>query len=140
MNKTIIFFLPFIMCATMVAAQTPPKFETWAANPVLHEIPAEDLKEHAVIVLQDIKYEFRYDGDYMMLFKTVHEIIRVQDEKGVEMFNKVEVPASRHTQLESIKARTILKSGKVVELSDDNIRRLPDENGGTALLLSLIHI
>ena len=60
----------------------------------------------------------------MSIFETTHTIIRVNDDKGINMHNQVYIPMRRVKKLKSIKARTIAKDGKITNLDENNIKQI----------------
>lgn len=129
--KKIIICIVFLLFMVARANSQTPKFNEWDDYPVMHDIPTEYLKEPAVIVLQDIKIDYKFDGDYLVMFRTVHKIIRILDNDGIELYNKVAIPVSHGKKILSVKARTILPNGKTIEIDREKIKRSQNENGGT---------
>lgn len=100
----------------------------WNANPVLSPVSEEEKTESAVILKDKKIIEYVYDenSDTLYLYEIAHKIVRVNDDKGVEDFNKVYVPVNDVVEFEELKARAITKDGKIVELNKNNIKELKD--------------
>lgn len=113
----------FILASTIANAQ----HVTWAAKPSLHAIDAKEKKEPAIIITDEriIEYAIESDKSFHM-YKTMHKIIRVNNEKAMEQFNKVYVPVSSRSKLVKVKARSIAPNGTVVEVNENNIKELKD--------------
>ncbi|MBL0356000.1 MAG: DUF3857 domain-containing protein [Chitinophagaceae bacterium] len=93
----------------------------WQANPVVHKPAAQFAKESAVILEDDRTHEYQADSKKdLYVYVTNHRLVKVIDDKGVEMFNKIYIPYSNSEVME-VKARTIKPDGKVVELPADKI-------------------
>ena len=104
---------------------------SWEEKPELHTIKnASFLKESAIVIREDIQMELVPKGkDDIMFMKRIHRIIRVNDEKGIEMYNKIKIGYSKEQPIISVKARTITSTGKVIALSADAFKDLTDEQG-----------
>jgi hypothetical protein len=89
----------------------------WDANPVLHKVKAAYTNESAVILSDMRMQEYMQDEKKgLMVITTVKKLVKVIDDKGVEMFNKIYLPAYNGGQVMEIKARTVLPNGKVINL------------------------
>ncbi len=100
----------------------------WEELPTLYELEADETAESAVIIKDKRIIEFAYDEESgaLLQYETAHKIIRVNDDAGVESYNKVYVPMHNVIQFEELKARAITKDGKVVVLNKDNIKEIED--------------
>lgn len=106
---------------------------SWDAKPALHAVPDIYNKESAVFILEkrNIKYVINKTGkkNEISVYRTIHRIIRLLDDKGVEYFNKMTVSSVPGALIQNIQGRTIKASGKVVDLAKDQIRTNNDEHG-----------
>ncbi|OSZ78672.1 hypothetical protein CAP35_10605 [Chitinophagaceae bacterium IBVUCB1] len=124
-------------CAILTSAHAQYKLqETWEANPKLHQIPKEFITESAVFVLDSRHLHYKNEGDKTFVYRTMHRIIKVLDNKGIESFNKIEVPIGRN-EIEVIQARTILANGTVKEVSKDKIKRSKNEEGQESYIFAM---
>jgi len=103
--------------------------EDWSKTPALHSIDKKHQSESAIIVLDKRRMEYIDEKDGLSSYKTLHKIIRVNDDKGIESFNKVYLGVSNNSDIVDIKARTILPGGKIIELDRSNIKDQKDEDG-----------
>ena len=55
--------------------------------------------------------------------------MHINDDKGIENWNKIYLPFNEALDMPDVKARTILPSGKILELDKKNIKDIKDENG-----------
>ncbi|MBC7552975.1 MAG: DUF3857 domain-containing protein [Taibaiella sp.] len=118
MKKSIFTFSLLAASITMMAQQNDiPKFPEWDPKPKMHVVPPEYYKEHAVILLENEKRDYKYEGTGLTLYTTKHRIIKVLDRKGIEDFNQIDIPFERNrSRVDSVKARTILPDGTVRDL------------------------
>lgn len=103
--------------------------ETWDAAPRLHEVPAALANESAFFILDKRRVEYSDDKEELVLYKTLHRIVRINDDRGIESFNRVYLPVSSTAELADFRARTILPDGKVIEIGKDQIKDYKDEDG-----------
>ena len=132
MNKRVmIAFLLLSGLAAYSQEATPPIVkEQWSSQPALHHIDPKYQKESAIILMDHRRLEFVDEGkNEMALYKTLHKIIRVNDDNGIETFNKVYLGVTDSSSIVDIHARTILPGGKVIELDKKNIKDLKEEDG-----------
>jgi len=128
----------FVFCAgaLSISAQEKKVYE-WEKNPSQHNIPSTYSKESAVIITNELTLEIRKEPGNIFVYRSVHRIVKVQDEKGIEMFNKVNIPNTNGQNIEFIKARTILPSGKIVEVGRDRVKETKSESGSPEYLFAM---
>ena len=126
-----LLLLTITLIALQSSAQNTPKIEmeTWSDNPALHTIDKKFENESAVILLDTRKLEYIDDAKGNVLsYKTLHKIIHINDDKGIEAFNKVYLQVSDNADIVDIKARTILPGGKIIVLDKSNIKDLKEDD------------
>ncbi|MCK7590542.1 DUF3857 domain-containing protein [Subsaxibacter sp. CAU 1640] len=98
----------------------------WAKKPKLHDISADEAKEHSLAILKKsiVEYSSAALSTDLKQFETTHTIIRVNDEKGIGEHNRVYIPMYDVKNLIDVKARTINSDGKVTLLNKDNIKEV----------------
>ncbi len=97
----------------------------WTADPVLHEVSEEEKKETAIIIKDKRIVEFAYGTESdLLLYETLHKIIRINTEQGVEDFNKVFVPMGAATEFVKLQARAIAPDGTVTNIDSSNIKEM----------------
>jgi hypothetical protein len=97
----------------------PANAFSWDDKPTLHKnIKAEWLKKSAIIIKEDIQKVFQLNDSKkgIEVLYSMHKIVRVNDTKGLEIFNKVQVSYSDKYKILNVQARVITPSGKVIEL------------------------
>jgi hypothetical protein len=115
--KTTILALAVLYCGAAIAQSAG-----WDAKPVIHTAPAQFAKESAVILLDERETEYQPDSKQdLYVYSTNHRLVKVIDDKGVEMFNKIYIPYYLGTDVQEVKARVIKPDGKVVDLPADKI-------------------
>ena len=118
------------LCTTSVALSQPAdlfKNTVWQSNPALHKVP-ENFKDASAFYLMDSRtFHYKTEAKNIVQYNSVYRLIKVSDDKGIEMFNKVYIPFNRETELSDIKARVITSSGKVIDIPADKIKEEEDE-------------
>lgn len=61
------------------------------------------------------------------MYNNYHRIVRINDDRGIEMYNKIYVPLSPGAIISDLKARTILKNGQVIDLPSAKIKEIVEE-------------
>ncbi|TAD86072.1 MAG: DUF3857 domain-containing protein [Bacteroidetes bacterium] len=101
----------------------------WDATPKPHTVQAANKNESAVILSDRRLHQFLDDDKLgVVAIITNTKLVKVQDDKGVEMYNKIYIPVYSNAELLEIKARTIQPNGTVTNLPDSKI--LEEEEQG----------
>lgn len=86
--------------------------------------------EFSAVQLYNVKVlENRYEDGALSVYNTVHKKTYVCSDRGVEYFNRVYIPTGRAEEIIGIKARTITKSGKIINLNENNIKEVENLDG-----------
>jgi hypothetical protein len=128
-----------VSCAFNCSAQVDGLYtevHEWATSPVLHKVPANFKNESAVYLMDSRTFHYKVEGKNLVQYNSVYRLIKVEDDKGIEMFNKVYVPLYRNAELSDIKARVITSSGKVINVPADKIKD-EEEEGRTYKLFAM---
>jgi hypothetical protein len=129
--KTLTLFTCAVFTLGNVFSQSLPAIdkEIWNDKPTIHAIDKKFNNESAIILSDTRRIEFIDDAQAnVQAYKTLHKIIHVIDDKGIEAFNKVYLPVTDNEDLVDIKARTILPNGKIIELDKKNIKDLQEDD------------
>ena len=110
-----------------VAQSTYNKLE-WKTTPALHTVNSGFANEAATFVLDKKMIEYAIEKDGFFMYKTVHRIIHINNDKGIEMFNKVYLPYNEGLQMMDVKARTVLPGGKVIQFNEKNIKEIKEDD------------
>ncbi|MDB5201625.1 MAG: hypothetical protein JWQ27_1034 [Ferruginibacter sp.] len=126
MKKLTGFLSLLLICyATTHAQQTI----SWQESPVSHKVSSLYSKESAVVLNDDRVYEYRLDDkNVLWQYNSMKRLIKLNDEKAVEMYNKVYVYIPANAAVEELKARAIQPNGKVVNLPENKFFD-EEENG-----------
>lgn len=100
---------------------------TWVDKPALHTVNPEFDSAAAVGILDEKKIEYRDEGKDVAVYTSYHKIIRIKDDKGIEMFNKVYISMFDGAEITEIKARTIMPDGRVIDMDPSKIKDLEEE-------------
>lgn len=111
--------------------------ETWAEKPAIHNVDAKYGKESAVVIFDKRKIEYIDEKQDVAEYYTLHKIIHINDDKGIESFNKIYLGVSETSDLTDVKARTITPDGKIIEFNKSNIKDLKEEDGNTYKIFAL---
>lgn len=114
-----------------------PREVEWADKPVLHDVPPEYNGEPAYFVLHDVNLDYKYEGRTTNMYVTLHEIVKVLDEKGIEMFATTGFSVGSYTRVPKILARTIRPDGKVQDIPQDMIKVTRDEMGQYKIVIAM---
>jgi hypothetical protein len=120
MRRVITAFTLMLLGATSFGQKTSLD---WVASPVLHTADSQFVNESA-IVLEDIRQDqyVDIDKDNMAINITCRRLVKINDDKGAELYNKIYIPVNPNTEvIQSIKARTIQPTGQVVNVPDYKI-------------------
>jgi hypothetical protein len=123
-----LLFFSLLVISVSANAQTSYNKFLWQPNPAMHAVDAKYKDEAAVYVNDGTTIEYIIEKDGFFIYKTVHRIIHINTDKGIEYFNRVYLPYDEGLGLVSVKARTLLPSGKVIELDEKNIKDLREDN------------
>lgn len=108
------------------AQQDYTKFQ-WKNNPSLHQINSKYAEDAAVYISEKKVVEYVIEKDGFYAYKTTHRIIHINNDKGIEYFNKVYLSFDEAIQVVDVKARTILPGGKVIVFDEKNIKDLQED-------------
>ncbi len=123
---TTLFILLF--SAGICSAQNPYTTELpWPEKITLNKVPDKYADASAVCIMDVRKIEYIFEGKELFVYYRYYKRIRVQDDKGIERYNKIYVPVYRNAEMRDLKARTILPSGKMLTLPSEKIKEVDEE-------------
>jgi uncharacterized protein DUF3857 len=141
MRKLSVVVFLFSVAAFSVSAQTKlrpkPVYVEWADKPEVHPVLPEYKNEPAYFITNDQFLDYRYEGNSINEYYTLHRIIKILDDKGIETFNKIFFSVNRGTRIPSIKARTIMPDGRVYDITKEMIKVSKDEHGRNKILFAM---
>jgi len=128
--KKLFSFLLLLSGVISARSQSPAIYkEDWSSHPTLHKMTDQENKQSAVIISDIRRVEFIDEGKEMAEYRTLHKIIRLNDNTGIEAFNKVYLGIADNNDIVDIRARTILPDGRIINIDKQNIKDLKDEDG-----------
>jgi len=121
------------------AQNTSSAAETWADKPQIHKLDDRYYRESAVVVYDKRSVEYFDDAknEEVLQNYTVHKIIHVNDDRGIESFNKIYLGISENADIIDIRARTITAGGKVLQFDKSNIKDVKEEDGNMYKIFAL---
>jgi hypothetical protein len=132
MNKRILLMataaILFILSSSAQVDGLYTDIQPWAESPVLHSLPANFKDESAVFLMDSRTFHYKNEGKNLVQYNYVYRLIKVEDDKGIEMFNKVYLQMVRNAEIYDIKARVITSTGKVINVPANKIKE-EEENG-----------
>lgn len=112
--------------------------DDWVPKPVIHQVDTAFAKAEAVVIEQSIALQVEDGSDKQTYtYRTLHKIIKVLDERGIESYNKMSFPVSKSIDVINLKARTILPDGKVLEITKDKMKTVTNEDGSSEQVFAL---
>ena len=128
-TKVFLLFIVILSSEIVISQDVLPIIrEQWEGSPVIHAISTEYAKEPAVIISDKRRIEYIDVNDDQVQYRTLHKIIHLNDDRGIEAFNKIYLPVVENKSIVDIKARTILPGGKVIELDKNDIKEIKEED------------
>lgn len=120
----------FLVCSIHAFAQTTPAIEQehWSDQAGIQPLDSKYNNESAVILFEKRRIEYIDEKEDLAAYKTFHTRIHINDDKGIESYNKVYLPVSDNADFVDIKARTILADGKTIVLDKKNIKDLKEDD------------
>lgn len=117
--------IAFMAIVLLLAYSNNSKAQTllanWNPSPTLHTIDKSYNDESAVVLEDSRVHQYKTVKDDMFVFCEQKKIVKVNSDKGVEMFNKIYINYRSGSEVVKIKARAILPNGKVINLPEDKI-------------------
>ena len=128
-NNPLLLF-PLLLSLAAGAQQPAIVHEQWAAKPALHTIDDRFKKESALILFDNRRIEYIDEGsDRIGEYRTFHRIVHLNDDQGIESFNKVYLGYHDSADIVEMRARAILPNGTVVEVRKEDMKNYQDEDG-----------
>ncbi len=131
MKKQILFLFIILLSFQWVFGQAAHiETETWAEQPKISTLDNKYGTESAVILFDKRSLEFADEGkDVITEYYSLHKIIHINDDRGIEAFNKIYLGVNDNSDIVTVKARTILPGGKIIELDKNDIKDLKRMTG-----------
>ena len=128
MKKIITTILPVLFLFISANSFSQSSYSNWQERPVAHIVKPLYEKESAVILEDQRVHEYAKDEKNELKINIYNRrVIKLNDDKGVEMYNKIFVYIPNNAEVVEIKARTLQPNGTVVNLSSDKIFDVEEE-------------
>lgn len=109
---------------------------SWKDKPEKHTVKKPFDSASAVCILDERKIEYKVEGNDLPVYASYHKIVRVNNDKGIEMFNKVYIPIYAGYKVQDIKARAVLANGNVINVDVSKAKQI-EEDGTTYKLFAI---
>ena len=128
MRKLTAIILPLLFVLISVNCMAQGSYTNWPEKPVAHKVKPVYTNESAVILEDQRVHEYKKDEkSQLSIYMYNRRVVKVNDDKGVEMFNKIFVYIPNNAEIVEIKARTLQPNGTVVNLPADKIFDVEEE-------------
>ncbi|MCX6352035.1 MAG: DUF3857 domain-containing protein [Bacteroidetes bacterium] len=140
MKKTTTLLAVFFYCITSLFAVGDLHLKyNWEAKPVPTILTENEKKEPSVIILDNRFFEYVLnDEGNLDRYVIKHKIIKINEAKSVEEYNKIYIPMYGLKEKVNVKARTINADGKIRELKDEDFKEIEDNDGGEKYLAAAV--
>jgi hypothetical protein len=138
-KKIFLFTLAALLLSSGIMAQFPGLYsetQPWADNPVLHKLPENFKGQSAVFLMDSRVFHYKFENKELVQVNYTYKLIKVMDDKGIEMFNRIYLPMIYNAEMFDIKARVITASGKVINVPADKIKE-EEEDGNKYKLFAM---
>lgn len=130
----ILFFLLFFFSLANTYAQFYGESEiykgyTWTENPIIQDIDSSELSYPAVVIIDNKIIEQELQSGSPVSYITRHKLVHVNNDAGIEKFNKIYIPLRNNRKLIALQVRAISPSGKITNIQQDNIKELENVEG-----------
>lgn len=126
--KYMVTMIIVITTSNFTVAQSNSYTLTWEEKPSIHTVHNQFVNESAVILLDSRLHEYKDDAKLGVVINTTdHKLIKINNDKGAEIYNKVYIPVNTGSEILSVKARTILPGGKIIDLPQSKILDVEEE-------------
>ena len=118
-----------ISSASLFAQTTAPVLEReqLSSQSGIQTIDNKYNNESAIILFEKKRIEYVDENKDVAAYKTYHTRIHINDDKGIESFNKIYLPVASNDDLVDVKALTVLPGGKIIELDKKNIKDMKED-------------
>lgn len=132
MNSRIKITLFFFVCCCFFGRAQDFSFKNykWDEKNAKVEIPEKYKDDKEVVLERTRKIEFVFEKNKTSQYYLIHEKRFINSDEAVERNNKIYIPFGSNESVVTIKARVILKNGKIIELKKGDIKEETDEERG----------
>lgn len=124
--KLVVLCLMLIQFAAQ-AQDYPFKNYTWATQIPKYVLSEEDAKYGEICIEEKKAVEFTIEDKGAYQYYLWHNITLLNSSDAIERNNTIRIPFSENTELLINKLRVILPDGKIIELTNEDIKEAQDE-------------
>ena len=106
----------------------------WRANPTFIVLEKKGLEKEDAVIIEDNRL---LENKFSKVHITRHRIIQVNSQSGLDDNNKIAVYVDSDGSIEEIHARSISPDGKVVEITEQNIKEIGNYGSGQVHLFAI---
>lgn len=124
--------LYFLIISTYVTYSQDLKYKSIKFDeiPSLHKLVDNKLDSESVVIIQDKRYiQVNTEGNDNYTYRTIYEIVKINDDAGIELINKVRIPFYEKEELLDLQVRTIDNLGNVKDFDKENLKELENVDG-----------
>jgi hypothetical protein len=137
-KHSLLAFIVLLSAHYSFGQSDPVEKEAWADKPVIHTVDSKYAKEPAVIILDKRRIEYADESKTEVAeYYTLHKIIHINDDRGIESFNKIYLGINENSDVVDVKARTILPGGKTIDLDKNDIKDLKEDDGNVYKIFAM---
>ncbi len=127
-KQTLSLLAATLLSAQCLYAQAPNiEPEKWTDKPAISKLDNKYSKESAVVLVDKRKVEFIDEPkDEVAEYYTLHKIVHINDDRGIEYYNKIYLGITENADIVEIRGRTVLPGGKIIELDKTNIKDIKE--------------
>lgn len=129
MKKIIAILFIVHVGALSLMAQHEYKYYKWSASPTISPMDENESSYPAVIIKEVVLVEHIVQASTPVSFKTVHRIIHINNDAGIEKYNKIYIPLRANNEIIDLQVRAISPSGKITPIQRNNIKELHNVEG-----------
>ena len=123
-------------CLHAQTSQIAP--EKWIDKPVITSLDSKYSKESAVVLFDKRKVEFVDEPkNEIAEYYTLHKIVHINDDRGIEYYNKIYLGITENADIVEIRGRTVLPGGKIIELDKSNIKDIKEQDGNVYKIFAM---
>lgn len=128
MNKFWIILLACVQFVTFTLHAT--SVYEWDAERSRYTLSPQEESIGEYVLKQHAQYDYVFEENQFLLYATFHRIVRVNNNEAIQRNNRIYIAMNSVLDLVDLKARSINKSGKVVNFDASNLKELKDDETG----------
>lgn len=118
-----------LMAALLTLSQAfaqPVKYQ-WDEGRKRAVLTDDEANQNELIIRHHLQYDYEVENDQLVLYSTLHRIVRVNSNEAIQRHNRIYVSLARTLELVDVKARAINKAGVVTVLDQSSLKEVKDD-------------